>query len=235
MKHPSPIPIPFSQRWHDFKTAYLPILTFLLLCGTIFWMWGRYVTPSNIVGEVEAVRAHVISLCPGTLQELKAERFQHVTNGQCLAVIKLMELDGSTNQPDAHCISLYSPMDGFVSDINYVCGENVMAGSHILVVSAECADRVLAWVRQPITQTPKVGDHVKIHRPRLGQPAISGKVIQVGHQFEQVHPSLLPANSSQAKQELGLPFLVQLSPDAHMTPGEPVQLKFSGSSRTWNW
>lgn len=87
------IPVPFKQRWREFRVAYLPPLTFLALVAGIVWMWGRYVHPANIVGEVESLHASVVSLLPGTVQELKVDRFQKVTNGQEVAVVSVIEPD----------------------------------------------------------------------------------------------------------------------------------------------
>jgi len=93
MSSPAPIPIPPAQRWRDLRMAFLPPVTFALLLVTIFWMWRSYVHPPNLVGEVEAVRANVISTLDGTVLALKVDNLQQVTNGQELAVISLMEPD----------------------------------------------------------------------------------------------------------------------------------------------
>lgn len=92
-KNLNPIPIPLQQRWREFRIAYLPALTFAALVAVIAWMWMRYVQPSTIVGEAEAVRANIISILPGTLEKLKVERLQAVTNGQELVVLRVMDDD----------------------------------------------------------------------------------------------------------------------------------------------
>jgi multidrug resistance efflux pump len=73
------------------RMAYLPPITFILLLVTIFWMWRSYVHPPALVGEVEAVRADVISTVAGTVMELKVGNLQPVTNGQELAVVSIIE------------------------------------------------------------------------------------------------------------------------------------------------
>lgn len=88
-----PIPIPQRERWREVRITYLPVITFSLVVLAIAWMWIRYVHPPNVVGEVEAVRANIISILPGTLQELKVGLFQKVTNGQELAVFAVTEPD----------------------------------------------------------------------------------------------------------------------------------------------
>lgn len=91
MASPAHIPTPPSQRWRDLRMTFLPPVTFGLLCVTIFWMWRSYVHPPYLVGEVEAVRANIISSRDGTVLELKVSNLQTVTNGQELAVLSVIE------------------------------------------------------------------------------------------------------------------------------------------------
>ena len=91
MERRPPIPIPLKRRWREFRIAYLPVVTFFLLVVAIGWMWSRYVHPADIVGEVETVRANVLSILPGTVVELKVDRLQEVTNGQALAIVAVIE------------------------------------------------------------------------------------------------------------------------------------------------
>src|SRR3954462_12287317 len=81
----TPIPIPPRQRWREFRIAYLPPLTFLLLVGVICWMWVNYVEPGGIIGEVETVHANIISTVAGTVRDLRVDQLQAVTNGEPLA------------------------------------------------------------------------------------------------------------------------------------------------------
>src|SRR5947209_5786938 len=90
-KNLTPIPIPFRQQWREFRVVYVPVITFGLLVVTIGWMWVRYVAPATMIGEVETIRAGIISTAAGTLQELKVDRLASVTNGQELAVVSVRE------------------------------------------------------------------------------------------------------------------------------------------------
>ena len=91
MEQTTLIPIPRRERWRDVRIAYLPVITFGLVLVAIVWMWIRYVHPPYLVGEVESVRANVVSILAGTVQELKVERLQKVTNGQDLVTIALTD------------------------------------------------------------------------------------------------------------------------------------------------
>lgn len=79
------IPTPLGQRWREFRIQVFPVVTFCAAVAGIVLMWSRYVMPSNVVGAVESLHANITSTVPGTLQDLKVERFQLVTNGQVIA------------------------------------------------------------------------------------------------------------------------------------------------------
>jgi multidrug resistance efflux pump len=86
-----PIPTPPAERWREFRIQALPLMTFVVLLLGVVLLWKQYVLPTNIVGEVEAVRANVISSADGTLKELKVKRFQRVAAGEEIAVITTMD------------------------------------------------------------------------------------------------------------------------------------------------
>ncbi len=88
-----PIPTPPSQRWREFRIQMLPVLTFLSLMLCIVLLWHHYVLPTTIVGEVESIRASIISSVPGTIKELKVKRFQRVAAGEEIAVISTMDTE----------------------------------------------------------------------------------------------------------------------------------------------
>jgi multidrug resistance efflux pump len=362
MENLKPIPIPLKQRWHEFRVAYLPGLVFLGLLFLIGWLWRSYVQPSTIIGEVETVRANIISIVPGTLAELKVDRLQAVTNGQELAVIAVldpdqltaaiaaaeadlrlmkarMDIDKTRNvevysrlrtdllveqltlelarthliQADSEFgrsqklfdsqfiasgagtarndygydvalrdrntwraevatreqtvaellagvqrleasgtvkagaadpaveqaiaaqrarlqqlqkpIVLRSPMNGFISDLRNRTGEKVKDGATILVVSAGKSDRILAWVRQPVTERPQVGDTVEVRRGSFGQTTFEATVVVVGQQLEQINPTSDLLHEATARTEFGLPLIVKADETLELIPGEAVQLR----------
>jgi multidrug resistance efflux pump len=357
-----PIPIPPKQQWREFRVAYLPVLTFAMLVVLIGWMWVRYVQPATIIGEVETVRANIISIAAGTVAELKVDRLESVTNGQELAIISVldpdqvnaevaaaeaglrlmkarMDLDKARNvdsysrlreellveqlnlelariklaqaeteferakrlfeseliprgagttrndfgydvavrdrdalraevashektvaelqtgvdrlqaagaadvaaadpaieqaiaagreriQRLQQPVSLRSPINGFVSGINHLPGEKVTAGQNILVVSAEKSSRIVAWVRQPVTVPPQVGDIVQVRRATVGQPEFEATVVKVGKQLEEINPTAVPISATIQRAEFGLPLIVKVDEKLKLIPGEGVQLR----------
>lgn len=121
-------------------------------------------------------------------------------------------------------IVLRSPINGFVSVIDHVPGEKVAAGETILVISAEKSDRILAWVRQPVTVRPNVGDVVRVRRGVLGERPFQGLVVKVGKQLEQINPTAVPLAATIQQAEFGLPLIVQVPADLDLIPGEAVQM-----------
>ena len=89
----APIPTPPAQRWREFRIQTLPVLTFIGILACVVLMWKQYVLPTNIVGEVESVRAIVMSSVEGTIKELKVKRFQRVAAGEEIAIINTMDAE----------------------------------------------------------------------------------------------------------------------------------------------
>jgi len=83
-----PIPTPPAQRWREFRIQVLPLLVFVAVLVAIGMLWRNFVQPSGMVGEVEAVKANVISLADGVVAVLSVERFDYVTNGQVIGQIE---------------------------------------------------------------------------------------------------------------------------------------------------
>jgi multidrug resistance efflux pump len=366
MKSNSLIPIPLRQRWFDFKTVYLPVIVFGGLCLSIMWMWGRVVAPTSVIGEVESLRANVISTVPGKVVALNVSRMDRVTNGQCVIMLSAVDTLAASNelavieadlkilktrtdissmgnagrlaearislldervklsmakvnlvQAQSECIRmeqlfkeklvpaggdtrntlevaqrdrdlykaeveqrtilvehseselnelqkkedtnssilaasiekaidaqkrsfeslnllipLKAPMDGYVSSIRCQNGEQVSAGTPLVVIASENAEHVIAWVRQPVTTIPKIGDVVKVRRPLVNAKAVPATIIKVGGQFEPLSPGVMPMNFMSNRVETGLPFMAQLPKNTKLIPGEPVQLDIPRHPRT---
>lgn len=130
-------------------------------------------------------------------------------------------------------VVLRSPIKGFVSAIHILAGQKVTAGMPILTVSAEKSSRIVAWVRQPISRRPNVGDVVQVRRVAPGQPIIEGKVVKVGTQLEQISPSAYPfAPVATQRIEFGLPLIVEVGEFVELIPGEAVQVRLVKAART---
>ncbi|MBI5384657.1 MAG: biotin/lipoyl-binding protein [Verrucomicrobia bacterium] len=86
-----PIPTPLETKWREFRYQTMPFVTFCVIVTAVVVMWRTYVTPPNVLAEVEPVTVRVMSPVSGTLVGLSVERFQRVTNGQILGVIEVQD------------------------------------------------------------------------------------------------------------------------------------------------
>src|SRR6266480_4748547 len=120
-------------------------------------------------------------------------------------------------------LTLRAPMDGMVSVINHHSGEAIISGEPIVTLSALSADRIVAYLRQPIVVEPAVGMSVEVRARSLKRAIGRGRILQVGTQMEAIDPALLPPSSFRAPI-LGLPVLVSLPPGLKLLPGEVVDL-----------
>jgi multidrug resistance efflux pump len=120
---------------------------------------------------------------------------------------------------------LHSPIDGFISEINFRPGERINAGGTVLVVSGRNSDRIIAWVRPPVAVLPRVGDVVEVSRVGMGQANFQGTVIRVGTQLETISPILRTPAMKPEFLEVGLPLLVKANEALGLIPGETVQLR----------
>jgi len=77
-----PIPTPVAQRWREFRIQVLPLIIFVCVLLAVAMLWRNFVAPTGIIGEVESIKADVISLQDGTLARLDVDRFEHVQAGQ---------------------------------------------------------------------------------------------------------------------------------------------------------
>src|SRR5687767_10342218 len=76
------IPTPAAQRWREFRIQVLPVITFVCLLVMLGVMWGRFVQPAGIIGEVQPIRANIVSLTDGVLAELTVDWFDEVKKGE---------------------------------------------------------------------------------------------------------------------------------------------------------
>lgn len=118
---------------------------------------------------------------------------------------------------------LRAPMDGMVSKIYRYVGEYVTDGEPILAITAVKAERIIGYIRQPLSIEPKVGMEVRIRtRGPERQEAVS-QIVKVSSEMEWV-ANPLRVRGLDPSQERGLPFLLHLPTGLNVRPGELVDL-----------
>ncbi len=81
------IPSPPGTAFREFRIRFLPVLAFASMVVVTAVTWQGYVSPSNLVGEVETIRSVITSAQPGRLAELTVNHLQQVNVGDVLARI----------------------------------------------------------------------------------------------------------------------------------------------------
>jgi multidrug resistance efflux pump len=168
------------------------------------------------VSEKEKLLTHVEQslgrLSPGPRQNPKAELFSAAIQAQ---ENRLMLLEGP--------LLLKAPIDGVVSFINHRPGERVMAGDPILTISPEHSDRIIGYLRQPLSSVPKVGSPVKVRTRGPARQTGIAKVLQIGGDMQPI-TAPMRIRGYDTSQERGLPFLVEVPAGMAVVPGELVDL-----------
>lgn len=81
------IPAPPGAVFREFRIAVLPVVVFATVLGMTVVTWKRYVGPSQLVGEVEAIRAQIAPPQSGEIAALQVRFLEQVRAGQPLAVV----------------------------------------------------------------------------------------------------------------------------------------------------
>lgn len=81
MSTPGRIPIPLGARWRSVRLRVLPPFVFIATMFLLAVLWKDYATAPTLVGQAEAIQAHVSCYKPGMLAQLNVNRFQRVKTG----------------------------------------------------------------------------------------------------------------------------------------------------------
>lgn len=123
-----------------------------------------------------------------------------------------------------------APMSGLVSAVYKRKGERVVRGDVIVVISSMEAERIIAYVRQPLNVKPKVGDTVEVRSRSQGRALAQAKVMKVGTQLEPINPAILPMAVQNGIMEYGLPMLITLPKGLALMPGEIVDISLPSAT-----
>jgi multidrug resistance efflux pump len=123
-------------------------------------------------------------------------------------------------------VTLRSPIDGVVTRIYRRAGENAIESEPLFEVASHRPERIIGFLRQPVSFVPQVGDPVRVrtrgNRPRMGM----AQVVRVGARME-LFSQPLRVRGFDSSQERGLPVIVSLPTSEEigsLVPGELVDL-----------
>lgn len=89
----TPIPIPWSQHWRQFRMRLLPVLVFLVALGAVATLWERDAAPGFIVGEVHAPATMVNSPRAGWIEGETLVMHRQVEAGEEIAIVRIIPPD----------------------------------------------------------------------------------------------------------------------------------------------
>jgi multidrug resistance efflux pump len=153
----------------------------------------------------------------GPLQTNATSNIDHIIEQ---AILRQQEELRALYQP----IVLRAPIAGKVSAIFQFAGQHTGSRNPIMTISATRAERIIAFVRQPIAVHPNVGDYVTVRTRGSHRQQAPAQITQVGGQLEPISPFLMPWTATRRPVEMGLPVAIDLPPELNLVPGEMVEL-----------
>lgn len=204
----------------ELNYTYTPIAAFVIVAIIALVLWTKRLGPTTLLGEAETIDAIVSSPQPGVLAEASKDIriFSKVASGQI--VTRVVGADPKNPIP------LTAPIEGVITKIHRFPGDTnavVAAGEPIMTVTAPRPDRIIAFLRQPLTFDPKPGMKVVIRPRARSRKTFDATIDKVSPQLAPIRGALLPPG--QTRVELGLPIIIEKIPaELALYAGEIVDL-----------
>lgn len=142
------------------------------------------------------------------------------------AAVKVQEAKLKLAEEQLRPEPLTAPIDGVVSLVLRRAGETVVPGEVIARINATKPGRIIGFLRQPVTATPKPGTVATV--TTRGSPRVAGqaRILQVGAAMEAIPPSLVAALHLPPNQPVEPALRVVLAAPEGMSlrPGEHVDV-----------
>jgi multidrug resistance efflux pump len=119
---------------------------------------------------------------------------------------------------------LRAPIDGVVGTIFHRDGENVQAGDTVMTIHALEGTRIIAYMRQGMTEMPKRNSPIKVRCRSHGREEAMATIEDVGFRYEPItnHALMRPGVSFEVGMPVGISIPESLRPI--LKPGEIVDL-----------
>ncbi|MSR42694.1 MAG: HlyD family efflux transporter periplasmic adaptor subunit [Pedosphaera sp.] len=210
------IPTPPMNRLRDLSIRFLPFAFFGVVLIFVAVLWSQRFGTATVSAEVDTIKVRLTAPGAGVLAQMSARDLTEVAQGQVLGQIFLAGANAA--------IDIKAPMKGTVSIVNLQPGEFVQPGQHLLTISAAKADRIIAFIRQPLSVAVEPNTEVRIRCRSLGQKTALARVTKVGTELAPIRKSLLPAQHD--RDEAGLPVFISVPENLSLHPGEIVDVTF---------
>lgn len=135
----------------------------------------------------------------------------------------LPDLDPDALAHDGPITTLTAPIDGVVGPWLRQPGEFVVEGEPLVVIHGARADRIVGYLRQPVSFDPTAGMAVRVTRRTPGRQRFDTTIRHVGTQFEIITNALALVRDG-TLLDVGLPVVIDLPPNQPVRPGEIVDV-----------
>ena len=214
------IPTPSQVLMREMNYTYTPIVAFVIVGILALVLWAKRLGPTTLLAEAETIDTVVSSPQPGVLAEASKDIriFSKVASGQI--VTRVVGADPKNPIP------ITAPIEGVITNIQRYPGDTkavVAACEPIMTITAPRPDRLIAFLRQPLTFDPQPGMKVRIRPRARSNKSFDATIDKVSPQLAPIRGSLLPPG--QTRVELGLPIIVEKLPaELQLYAGEIVDL-----------
>lgn len=143
---------------------------------------------------------------------------------QLLASMSALHASAATNWG---LLPLTAPITGMVGMIHRQPGEYVQDGEPLVTINALKADHIVAYLRQPYRLDPEVGMKAKVATRTQKRQLFWTEIQEIGAQVEIITNSLACVRQG-FLVDVGLPIILGVPGDAHIRPGEAVDVWLGG-------
>ncbi|MFP4380090.1 MAG: HlyD family secretion protein [Candidatus Sumerlaeia bacterium] len=122
----------------------------------------------------------------------------------------------------AENLVLRAPLSGMISNISKLTGENVLAGTELLQISAPESNTVLGYIADASITDIHEGDTVQLISRRNPREIVHAKIIKVGSSIERFPNRLRPDPN---RPQWGLSIRIGAIPENQFYPGEVLDIR----------
>lgn len=218
------IPIPWNQKWEEFRWRIFPVLCFVLTLVGCGWLWRQQsqMTPVAL-GEVHSDVAELRSPVDGVLLPTEGEASEpwplFALFDQGATAVRIKPAGGG--EP----VDVAAPFAGQVTQVHLRPGQAVRAGEPVLRLASPQAEYIVCHVPERLQHAAEPGADVAVRQRGNGSAWTNTQVVSVGPAYEATPMHQAPEMSLTT---LGLPIRIALPAGAELKPGSIVEVRFAG-------
>jgi multidrug resistance efflux pump len=166
------------------------------------------------------------------LEQLRAMSGTDTTNAPTESIIPRLEEQMAAVQTNWNPITLTAPITGEVNFFRQA-REYVRAGDLLLTINSDRADRIVAYLKPPLSFEPEVGMKMEVVTRSRKPLRFLTEIAQIGARVEVITNSIAFVQPG-ALVDSGLPLILPVPPDVQIRPGEVVDVEWKrvAESRT---